>query len=230
MILAPCSRPSRRGLAAPRALGEISRRPTLTASARGALQHRRPGRRNVASPNKGTDTTGAVDDVAQFTRRGLREDETKMEDRSSRRLRTLVTRMAHRGLSDNENASALISMMARSTTRSKQRPDTLMQDRSPPSRRNLLATHGRTMHTGQNRRSALAEQKFRRCPLCAGSGSKVSRCRRFAMQPLGIHPPKAKGAARQSACRCPNVATGSAAAPPAPSGVRRESFPSTSWK
>jgi hypothetical protein len=99
-------------------------------------------------------------------------------------------------------------MMARSTTRSKQRPDTLMQDRSPPSRRNLLATHGRTMHTGQNRRSALAEQKFRRCPLCAGSGSKVSRCRRFAMQPLGIHPPKAKGAARQSACRCPNVATG----------------------
>ena len=52
-----------------------------------------------------------------------------MEDRSSRRLRTLVTLMAHRGLSANENASALISMMARSTTRSNQRPDTLMQDR-----------------------------------------------------------------------------------------------------
>ena len=51
-----------------------------------------------------------------------------MEDRSSRRLRTLVTLMAHRGLSANENASALISMMARSTTRSNQRPDTLMQD------------------------------------------------------------------------------------------------------
>src|SRR5262249_42464670 len=30
--------------------------------------------------------------------------------------------------------------------RSKQRPDTLMQDRSPPGRRNLLATHGRTIH------------------------------------------------------------------------------------
>jgi hypothetical protein len=29
------------------------------------------------------------------TRRGLREDETTMEDRSSRRMRTLVTRMAH---------------------------------------------------------------------------------------------------------------------------------------
>jgi hypothetical protein len=52
-----------------------------------------------------------------------------MEDRSSRRMRTLVTQMANRGLSANENARALISMMARSTTRSNQRPDTLMQDR-----------------------------------------------------------------------------------------------------
>jgi len=51
-----------------------------------------------------------------------------MEDRSSRRMRTLVTRMAHRGLSANELARALISMMARSTC-SNQRPDTLMQDR-----------------------------------------------------------------------------------------------------
>src|SRR5208283_2980433 len=37
-------------------------------------------------------------------------------------------------------------MMARSTTRSNQRPDTLMQDRSPPARLNPLATHGRTIH------------------------------------------------------------------------------------
>ena len=52
-----------------------------------------------------------------------------MEDRSSRRVRILVTQMALvRGLSGNEIACALISMMARST-RSKQRPDTLMQDR-----------------------------------------------------------------------------------------------------
>src|SRR4051812_13925101 len=36
--------------------------------------------------------------------------------------------MAHRGLSGNEIAGALISMMARSK-RSNQRPDTLMQDR-----------------------------------------------------------------------------------------------------
>src|SRR3954453_1721343 len=43
----------------------------------------------------------------------------------------------NRGLSANENARALISMMARSKC-SNQRPDTLMQDRSPPARRNHL--------------------------------------------------------------------------------------------
>jgi hypothetical protein len=42
-----------------------------------------------------------------------------------------------RGLSANENARALISMMARSKC-SNQRPDTLMQDRSPPIRRIFL--------------------------------------------------------------------------------------------
>jgi hypothetical protein len=52
-----------------------------------------------------------------------------MEDRSSRRMRTLMTQMARRGLSANENARALMSMMVRSTTSSNQRPDTLMQDR-----------------------------------------------------------------------------------------------------
>ena len=39
-----------------------------------------------------------------------------MEDRSSRRMRTLVTQMARRGLSANEIARALISMVARSMT------------------------------------------------------------------------------------------------------------------
>jgi hypothetical protein len=53
-----------------------------------------------------------------------------MEDRSFRRMRTLVTRMAHGGLSAKKNACALISMMARSTNCSNQRPDTLMQDRN----------------------------------------------------------------------------------------------------
>ena len=53
-------------------------------------------------------------------------------------------------------------MMARSTTRSNQRPDTLMQDRSPPARQNPLATHGRTIHwvkrcvADQGRRSYLS--------------------------------------------------------------------------
>jgi len=60
-----------------------------------------------------------------------------MEVRSSRRMRTLVTQCSNRGLSANENACALISMMARSKC-SNQRPDTLMQDRSPPARRNHL--------------------------------------------------------------------------------------------
>jgi len=53
-----------------------------------------------------------------------------MEDRSSRRMRTLVTQLAVRGLSANEIACALISMMARSAKGSNQRPDTLMQDRT----------------------------------------------------------------------------------------------------
>ena len=48
-----------------------------------------------------------------------------MEVRSSRCLRTLVTQMAHRGLSANEAAGELISMMARSKC-SNQRPDTSM--------------------------------------------------------------------------------------------------------
>src|SRR5258708_3082037 len=60
-----------------------------------------------------------------------------MEDRSSRRMRTLVTRMARGGLSANENACALISMMARSKS-SNQRPDTLMQDRNRQLDENLL--------------------------------------------------------------------------------------------
>ena len=56
-----------------------------------------------------------------------------MEVRSSRRLRTLVTQLAR----SSEIARALISMMARSQ-RSKQKPDTLMQDRSPPTREIFL--------------------------------------------------------------------------------------------
>jgi hypothetical protein len=52
-------------------------------------------------------------------------------------MRTLVTRMARWGLSANENACALISMMARSKS-SNQRPDTLMQNRNRQLDENLL--------------------------------------------------------------------------------------------
>src|SRR6266581_329584 len=70
-----------------------------------------------------------------------------------------------RGLSANENARALISIMARSTNRSNQRPDTLMQDRLPPAQRNLLATHGRTIHVGHRKRSRQHKDNGRSNPL-----------------------------------------------------------------
>src|ERR1700738_2913501 len=90
---------------------------------------------------------------------------------------------SNRGLSANENARALISMMARSKC-SNQRPDTLMQD----AHRQLgepLATHGRTIHAGQERRfdplpitSGLPDQRtsFNRPagPFRADSVEKVS--------------------------------------------------------
>jgi hypothetical protein len=57
-----------------------------------------------------------------------------MEERSSRRMRALVTRMARWGRSANEIARALISLLAGSTTSSNQRPDILMQDRKPTDR------------------------------------------------------------------------------------------------
>jgi hypothetical protein len=62
-----------------------------------------------------------------------------------RRVRTLVTQKARRGLSANEIACALISMMARSTC-SNQRPNTLTQDRISQRRPKPLAPHGRTIH------------------------------------------------------------------------------------
>jgi len=71
-----------------------------------------------------------------------------MEDRSSRRMRTLVTRMARRGLSVNEVARALISMMVRSKTAPTRDRihwcKTAYHQIDEP-----LATHGRTIHLGQ---------------------------------------------------------------------------------
>ena len=68
-----------------------------------------------------------------------------MEIRSSRRVRTLVTQMARSGLSANQIAPALISMMVRSETLQSKagyidaRPLTTSSAKS-------LATHGRTIH------------------------------------------------------------------------------------
>jgi hypothetical protein len=80
----------------------------------------------------------------------LREDETTMEDRSSRRVRALVTRKAQRGLSASEIVCALLSMTARSTCPN-QRPNTLTQDRISQRRPKPLAPHGRTIHWGHSR-------------------------------------------------------------------------------
>ena len=77
-----------------------------------------------------------------------------MEDRSSRCVRILVALLAGRGLDVNEIACALISMVARSMTRSNMRPDTLMQDPHPTDRRKPLATRGRTIHQGHKLPSA----------------------------------------------------------------------------
>ena len=87
-----------------------------------------------------------------------------MEDRSSRRVRTLVTLTARRGLSANRIACALISMMARSTC-SNRKPNTLTQDRINQRRPKPLAPRGRTIHLGHERRP-LQQAVAYRFPLC----------------------------------------------------------------
>src|SRR5262249_8540809 len=61
-----------------------------------------------------------------------------MEDRPSRRVRTLVTRMAHRGLSANQIARALISMMVWSHDKLQSETGYIDARPHPPDRRNLL--------------------------------------------------------------------------------------------
>src|SRR5580700_11057635 len=68
-------------------------------------------------------------------------------------------------MSANENARALISMMARSKS-SDQRPDTLMQDRKPTARRKPLAKRGRTIHWGQTLQVALNHSAGPSPPRC----------------------------------------------------------------
>src|SRR6266436_1543388 len=79
-----------------------SRKPSATAGLDRPLRATRstfcgPGRRNGPwLEQSNCAISGASDDVTLSTvsSRGLREDKTEMEDRSSERVRTLVTRMA----------------------------------------------------------------------------------------------------------------------------------------
>jgi hypothetical protein len=65
--------------------------------------------------------------VVEDTRRGLRVKFEEMEERSRRRVRDLVARLAFEGLSENEIGRARISMMARSDLL-REGPDTEAQD------------------------------------------------------------------------------------------------------
>jgi hypothetical protein len=74
-----------------------ARRPTLTALRAASLHAQVGTKERPPGTNKGTaQEKEPIDDVAKtaFARQGLREDETSMEDRSSRRMRTLVTLVA----------------------------------------------------------------------------------------------------------------------------------------
>src|SRR3979490_2642676 len=79
-LLAPCSGPSRRGLATLAREARQARRPTLTVPAPGAPLHPQVGtKERPPGTNKGTaQTQEAIDDVINtLTRRGLRENEKR---------------------------------------------------------------------------------------------------------------------------------------------------------
>ena len=70
--------------------------------------------RATVAPKGWLQSSLALHLVVEDTRRGLRVKFEKMEERSSRRVRDLVTQLAVEGLSENEIGRARISMMARS--------------------------------------------------------------------------------------------------------------------
>jgi hypothetical protein len=89
-----------------------------------------------------------------------------MEDWSSRRVRTLVAQKARRGLSANEIASALISMMARSTCSNQRSRISVMDDR--------LKREGKHSPNAKYRsRSALLQERASK--LVSGSGELTTR-------------------------------------------------------
>ena len=170
LSVAPCSEPSR-----PSPAGGREERPALTAPARDAPNNRRPGRRNgLMARTKELHGTGESDDIVFPPRSARGQDE--MEDRSSRRMRTLVTQMVHRDLSAKKNACALISMMARSSNRSNQRPDTLMQDRNAD-RSTKPSCDARPDHTFGSFASIGSVSAISGCPLTADMWMSAGLCR-----------------------------------------------------
>src|ERR1700738_3981174 len=79
---------------------------------------------------------------------------------------------SNRGLSANQNARALISMMARSKC-SNQRPDTLMQDRSLPARRNHLQRTAGPYMVGQKLAAAHPEEATAMMSACIVAAQAV---------------------------------------------------------
>src|ERR1700738_311292 len=79
---------------------------------------------------------------------------------------------SNRGLSANQNARALISMMARSKC-SNQRPDTLMQDRSLPARRNHLQRTAGPYMVGQTLAAAHPEEATAMMSACIVAAQAV---------------------------------------------------------
>jgi hypothetical protein len=88
--------------------------------------------------------------------RTLRSHRTLMGGATYRWIKSKMPRLT---LTSVRIHGALISMMARSSNRSNQRPDTLMQDCIPPDRRTPLATHGRTIHQGHFRSSVPTDSR-----------------------------------------------------------------------
>ena len=138
----------------------------------------------------------------RLTCRGLREDETRWRIGLPGAREHWLPKWPIRGLSGNEIACALISMMARSKPRSNQRPDTLMQDRNQTARRKPLATHGRTIHSGQSLQICGARGMSALHPIateslqCKGRARGLPCCSVQQIRQLGRSSPSSRAALR----------------------------------
>ena len=125
-----------------------------------------------------------------------------MEVRSSRRLRTLVTQLAGRGLSHNEIARALISMVARSTAL--QSKAGYIDARPPTTSSSKSSCYARPDHTlghVQRGRPRFQSEHFRYVPIATEvvrwrNMSKWGQPRHFALRKQ--HPYSITSSARAS--------------------------------